>query len=187
MSDEQKRPDMKRLWQSQLVESSSMSLQELQRRLSKMNRIIRIRALTYGLVGLIFTGFFGELMVSTPPNAMLIAKCISAVGAAYYLYRVVSGLGRASAGFLTEGEPQACAAFYRSQLERERDSSRGSAIAVPLAFSAFVAVFLLLSRHFRIMLAIIWVLFVPFFIHINLQRAKSIQRELDTLNANFGE
>lgn len=167
MSDEQLRPDMRRLWQSQEDESTPMSLDDLRSRVSKMNRLILTRTSVAGLAFLIFIGFFGVTLtwrVSTlvTKSDIETTRCIFLMGAGLSFWQLISLLRRARGRSLTEGEPEACAAFYRSELQRQRNSHRRSAVWVPLAFSALWVWSLLLVQQFRAMMIVIWVLFVPF-------------------------
>jgi len=106
------------------------------------------------------------------------------IGAGYWFCQVILGLRRAPGRLLTEGEPKACAAFYLSELKRQRAFHRRSAVLPPLGFSACVVVVFLLAPQFKIIMMVIWVLFVPFYVLFNLQLARRSQRELDELNAS---
>src|SRR4051812_36526743 len=67
MSNEQQRPDMRRLWQGQVVEDTSMSLDELRNALAKLNRVERARTLGCGLVCLMFAGALAGLLIEAAP------------------------------------------------------------------------------------------------------------------------
>lgn len=192
MSDEQQRPDVRRLWQSQADESTSMSLDDLRSRVSKMNRLILKRAFVAGFAFLIFIGLFGVTLTwraSTliTKSSLEILQCAFLIGAGCGLWQLISLLRRERGKSLSEGEPEACAAFYRSELERQRNSHRRSAVWIPLAFSALWVWVLLVTQQFMVIMIIIWVLFVPFWVYQNMGFARTSQRELDTLNANSGQ
>lgn len=192
MSDEQPRPDVRRLWQSQVDEDASMSLDDLRSRVSRMNGIILARTFVAGLAFLIFIGFFAVTLtwrVSTlaTKDDIEITRCIFLIGAGLGFWKLVSLLRRARGKSLTEGEPNACAAFYRSELERQRDSHRRSAVWVPPAFSAVWLWCLLAMPYFRAIVIVVWVLFVPFWVYQNLELARRSQRELDRLNADSSQ
>jgi hypothetical protein len=189
MSDEQQRPDLRRLWQSQVDESTSMSPGDLRSRVSNMNRILLLRAFVAGLALLLFIGFFGETLAWRDSTLVAqtdieITRCIFLIGAGYGLWQLISLLRRARGKSLTEGEPNACSAFYRSELERQRNSSRLSAVWVPLAFSGLWIWGLLAMPPFRGVMIVIWILFVPFWVYRNADLARTSQRELDRLNAS---
>ena len=190
MSNEQTRPDMRHLWQGQVVENTPLSLDELRSRISKMNRTILTRTFVAALGCVIFTVFSVLLFrVRTHLSAtdLRLLECFFFVCAGYCLWWLISLLRRTRSISLTEGEPDACAAFYRSELRRQRNSYRRSAVWVPLAFSS-VWIWALLAMHqFRVVMIVIWLLFVPFWVYQNLELARSSQRELDELKASSGQ
>jgi hypothetical protein len=190
MSNEQQRPDVRRLWQSQVEENTSMSLEDLRSGARKINRIILTRALGAGLGFLIFIGFFGVLLTSqaSPPlvteTDIEILRRVFLIGAGCGFWLLVSLLRRARGKSVIDGEPSACAAFYRSEVERQRNSARRSAVWVPVVFSALWAWGFLLMQRDRLVTIVIWLLFVPFWIYHNIELAKTSQRELEKLNAS---
>jgi hypothetical protein len=189
MSDEQPRTDIRRLWQSQKEEITSMSLHDLRSGAAKMNRILLARAIGGGLGLLIFMGFFSVLLSSKPSPPLVTAtdiqilRCVFLVGAGFGFWQLLAALRRARGKSLLDGEPSACAAFYRSELERQRDSARRAAVWAPLGFSAVWISCGLLVPTFRTVMIVIWVLFVPFWIYHSIESARRFQRELDELNA----
>lgn len=192
MSDERHRPDVRSLWQSQADESTSMSLDDLRTRASRMNRLIRYRALIAGLAFLIFIGLFSvtvtwRVSALATQGDIRTTQSIFLVGAGLSFWLLMSLLRRVRGEFRAAREPSACAAFYRSELKRQRDFSRRSAVWVPLAFTALWAGVLLVTQFLMGIMIIIWVLFVPFWVYRNLELAKRSQCELAQLSANFGE
>jgi len=196
MSDEQERPGVRRLWQSQMGESTSMSLDDLRNRVSSMKRSIRLRTFVAGLAFLIFIGFFFAVLLTWRVSPLVtkadvgITQGVILIGAASCLWWLISLLRRARGQSLTAGEPGACAAFYRSELERQRNSCRRSAVLVPLGFSALCTWIVLVAQPFRALAPIrdlmvfIWILFVPFWVYQNTELARSSQRELDKLDTS---
>ncbi|MGH8293996.1 MAG: hypothetical protein ACRETZ_00625 [Steroidobacteraceae bacterium] len=193
MSNEQKRPDMRFLWQSQMVESTSMSLDELVARFSKLTRTVRLRTWTLGPLCLILIASFGAQIFRTPNHPIThITACLAVIGAGYLFYRVILGRPRASGQSLSEGEPEACAAFYRSELERQRDLHRRTAVWFPLVFLGPVLVFLfqirqVTTRPFTVTMVAISAGLFGIFVVADLWRAREYQHELNKLNANSGE
>jgi hypothetical protein len=197
MSDEQQRPDVRRLWQSQVEESTPFSLDDLRNKVSKMNKLILFRAFVAGLAFLVFIGFFGQIALTWRPSTLVtaadieISQCVFLIGAGYSVWWLISLLRRARGKSLTEGEPNACAAFYRSELKRQWKLHRRSAVWVPLALSAVWIWVLLATQQFRVLtifgvlMMVIWLLFVPFWVYHGLETARTSQRELDKLNASF--
>src|SRR5438094_9526436 len=64
MRNEHERPDMRHLWQGQVVEGTSMSLDQLRSALAKLNRAERVRTWVSGLFCLIFVGALGVLLTT---------------------------------------------------------------------------------------------------------------------------
>ncbi len=186
MSNEQQRPDMRILWQGQVVEGTSMSLDELRGALAKLNRVERARTLVSGLFCLMFVGAFGALlMVAAPIPIVRGGECFFALGAGFFFFQVILGLRRAPGRRLTRGEPEACAAFYRSVLARQRKFYRRSAVWVPLFISACLLPVILLAPPLRVIMIALWVLLVPFWVYESMQIARRSQCELDKLNAGL--
>jgi hypothetical protein len=192
MHNEQLRPDMRRLWQSQIVESMPMSLDALRRGASKTNRLIRARTWAAGLGFLIFIGLFGALLSVTAAAPLVrridieIMECVFLVGAGYSFWQLIALLRRARGESLIEGEPNACAAFYRAELERQRNFYRHSMIWVPLAFSALWGWAALAIPFFRPTMVVIWLLFVLAWVYHSVAAARNAQRELDSVNGSSG-
>jgi hypothetical protein len=186
MSNEQMRPDMRHLWQGQAVEGASMSLDELRSALAKLNRVERARTLGSGLICLMFVGAFaGLLIVAAPIPIVRRGECVFAIGAGLFFFQVILGLRRAPGRLLTQGEPEACAAFYRSVLERQRKFYRRSAVWVPLLISACLLPVILLAPPLRVIMIALWVVLVPFWVYESMEMARGSQRELDRLNASL--
>src|SRR5581483_331762 len=123
-----------------------------------------------GLACLIFSGFFGATLTWTVSRLatrtdIAITQCVFIAGAALSLWQLLALIRRARGKSLTEGEPQACAVFYRAELERQRSSYGRSAMWVPLAFSAVWVPALLLMQPFRVIMIVIWILFVPVWVY----------------------
>lgn len=163
-----------------------MSLDELRSALTKLNRVERTRALVSGLFCLMFVGAFGALLAAAAPIPIVRGgECFFAIGAGFFFFQVILGLRRAPRKLLTQGEPQACAAFYRSVLERQRKFYRQSALWVPLFISACLLPVILLVPPIRLIMIALWVLLVPFWVHESMGIATRSERELDKLNASL--
>lgn len=186
MSNEQQRPDMRHLWQGQVVEDTSMSLDELRNVLAKLNRVERRRTLAGGLFCLLFLNAFATLLILAAPIRIVRAfECLFAVGAGFFFFQVILGLRRAPGKMLSQGEPEACAAFYRSELERQRKFYRRSALWVPLLISACLLPVILWMPPLRVIMIALWVLLFPFWVYEGMEAARRSQRELDKLNAGL--
>jgi hypothetical protein len=186
MSNEQQRPDMRHLWQGQAIEGASMTLNELRNTLAKLNRVERRRTLVGGLFCLLFLGAFGALLIMAAPIRIVRAfECFFAMGAGFFLFQVILGLRRAPGKLLSQAEPEPCAAFYRSVLERQRKFYRRSALWVPLLISACLLPVILWMPPLRVIMIALWVLLVPFWVYEGMETARRSQRELDKLNAGL--
>ena len=186
MSNEQQRPDMRHLWQRQVVEEGSMTLQELQNALAKLNRVERIRTLAGGLCCLLFLGAFGALLVMAAPNLIVRSfECFFAIFAGFFFFQIILGIRRAPGKLLSQGEPEACAAFYRSVLERQRKFYRRAALWLPLLISASLLPVILALPPLRVITIALWIVLVAFWIYEGLETARRSQRELDKLNASW--
>jgi hypothetical protein len=186
MSNEQQRPDMRQLWQGQVIEGASMTLSELRNALAKLNRVERRRTLVGGLFCLLFLGAFGALLIVAAPIRIVRAfEYFFVIGAGFFFFQVILGLRQAPAKLLSQGEPEACAAFYRSVLERQRRFYRRSALWVPLLISACLLPVILWMPPLRVIMIALWVLLVPFWVYEGMETARRSQRELDKLNAGL--
>lgn len=186
MSNEQKRPDMRHIWQGQVVEGASMSLDELRSALAKLNRVERARTLVSGLFCFMFVGAFGALLAMAAPIPIVHGgECFFAIGAGFFFFQVILGLRRAPGRLLTQAEPEACAAFYKSVLERQQKFYRRSALWVPLFISACLLPVILWMPPLRVIMIPLWVLLVPFWVYESMEIARKSQRELHKLNASL--
>jgi hypothetical protein len=186
MSNEHKRADMRHLWQSQVVEGTSMSLDELRSALAKLDRAERVRVWVCGLFCLIFVGAVGVLLITAAAPIPIVrgGECVFALGAGFFFLQVILGLRQAPGKLLTQAEPQACAAFYRSVLERQRKFYRRSALWFPIFISASLLPILWMPP-LRVMAILLWVLLVPFWVYTSKDVVRRSQSELDKLNAGL--
>ena len=186
MSHEQQRPDMRHLWQGQVNEGASMTLNELRNELETLNRVERRRMLAGGLFCLLFLGAFGALLIMATPIRLVRAfEGFFVMGAGFFFFQVVLGLRRAPGKLLSQADPEPCAAFYRSVLERQRKFYRRSALWVPLLISACLLPVVLWMPPLRVIMIALWVLLVPFWVYEGMETARRSQRDLDKLNAGL--
>jgi len=185
MSNEQKRPDMRYLWQGQAVEGASMSLDELRNALAKLNRVERIRTMVGALCCLLFLGACAALFIEAAPIPIVRDfEYFFAIVAGFFFFQIVLGLRRAPGKLLSRAEPEACAAFYKSVLERQRKFYRRATIWIPLLVSVCLLPVFLSMPPLRGMTIALWVLLVPFSVYEGMQIVRRSQRELDRLNAS---
>lgn len=186
MSTEQKSSDMRRLWQSQMIAGTSMSVDELRSALARLNRVERRRTWVGALFFLIFAGALGAVLIGAAPNPIVRGgECFFALGAGFFFFQAMLGLRRAPGKLLTSGEPQACASFYGSVLARQQKFYRRSALWVPLLISACLLPIILLAPPLRVIMTALWVMLVPFWIYESLGLARRSRGELDKLNASL--
>ncbi len=163
-----------------------MSLDELRNALAKLNGVERRRTLVGGLFCLLFLGAFGALLIMASPTRIVRdVECVFAIGAGFFLFQVVLGFRRAQEQLLSQGEPEACAAFYRSVLERQRNSYRRAALWVPILISATLLPVIVWIPPLRVIMTILWVVLVLFWVYEGAETARRSQRELDKLNASW--
>lgn len=165
-----------------------MSLDELRNALARLNRVERRRTLVGGLFCLLFLGAFGALFVTAAPlRVVRDVECVFAVGAGFFFFQVILGFRRTPGQLLSQGEPEACAAFYRSVLERQRKFYHRSALWVPLVISVTLLPIILWIPPLRVIMIALWVVLIPFWVYEGVGTARRSQRELDKLNASWGE
>jgi hypothetical protein len=185
MSNEQTRPDMRHLWQGQVVEGDPMSLDELRSALAKLNRVERRRTLVGGLFCLMFVGALGALLIMAAPIPIVRGgECLFAICAGFFFVQVLLGLRRVPGKLLTQGE-EACVVFYRSVLQRQQKFYRRSALWGPLLLSACLLPVTLLGSPLRVIMIALWVLLVPFCVYESMGIARRSQRELNKLNGGL--
>lgn len=202
MSDAQKPLYTRRFGPTPAVTTTSVSLDEIRRRASKLNGIARARTWIQGPAYLVAVGAFAVQIFMTQSPIARISACLLGIGWGYLLYQVIWSHRQAPGRLPTQQEPEACAAFYRSELARERDYLHRVAIWLPLIFSATVVLILVQASQFTASLArtsrfrglmiplivimiVIWALLVPFHTWQNFRRAKQCQHEIDRLDASF--
>jgi hypothetical protein len=89
---EQQRPDVRRLWQGQVVEGTSMSLEELRNALVRLNRVEHRRTLVGGLFCVLFLGACGALLIGAAPiRAVRDVEWVFAIGAGFFFFQVILG------------------------------------------------------------------------------------------------
>jgi len=133
-----------------------------------------------------FVGCLGALLIMVAPIPIVRGgECFFAIGAGFFFVQVILGFRRARGILLTQGEPEACATFYRSVLERQRRFYRRSALWVPLFISACLLPVILLMPPLRLIMVALWVLLVPFWVYESRETARRSQTELDKLNASL--
>jgi hypothetical protein len=186
MINEQKRPDMRHLWQGQAVEGASMSLNELRSALAKLNRVERARTLVSGLFCLMFSGACGALLTTAAPIRIVRGgECFFAIGAALFFVQLILGLRRAPGRLPTQES-------RRPALHSTKQYSSGSGrftaaqrFGFPFSSGACLLPVILLAPPLRVIMIPLWILLVPFWVYESTQMTRRSRRELDRLNASL--
>jgi Flp pilus assembly protein TadB len=179
----------RKLWQEQPLEGMTMSLKEVHERIKKLSGQVRRRNLIGGFACVtVFLGFtyFSVYAYNTMER---IGAALTALGAAYIMGQLV--LGKMKIGAARLQAQAESVAFYRSELERQRDFHRGSWLwSRLLVFAPGPFVFCLgvanavptQARYLWIEAAVAAALLIVS-IPRNLRLARRYQRELDMLNS----
>jgi len=123
MSDERALDDVQGLWQSQPATGGTMSLDELRLRSQYVTRRVSRRNLREYVAAVIAAIVFGPMAWFAPLALIRVGSVLSLAGVAfvvYHLHRHGSAQAMPQEMGLTSG-----LAFYRQELERQRDLLRG--------------------------------------------------------------
>jgi len=191
MTDETRPDDARNLWQSQPLEGATMSLEGVRERIETLAKKVWRRNLIGGSACLIVLLAFACFFVIFPNAIQRIGSVLTIIGAGYLMYQLVLGKlqkqGLAASGRQTE----ASLAFYRSELQRQRDFHRGLWLwSRLLVFTPGSLIFLIgfgsaypaVARYIHVEAAIFGVLLIAA-IPLNLRLARKYQRELDALDS----
>lgn len=188
-----KRDDVKKIWQDQPLEGMTMSLKQVHERIEKLSRIVRRRNLIGGFSCItVLLGFSYFFSVLNGPDERIerIGAALTAIGAGYIMYQLVSGKMRRQSA-MAESQAQESVDFYRSELQRQRDFHRGMWLwSRILMFAPGPAIFLvgmaeaspMGSRPALIIGAVTAAVLIAA-VPQNLRLAKRFQRELDALES----
>lgn len=185
-----KMDDARKLWQDQPLEGMTMSLKQVHERIEKLSRMVRRRNLIGGFACIaVMLGFSYFFVVLTHPIER-IGAALTAVGAGYIMYQLVSGkMKRQSAA--AETQVEASVAFYRSELQRQRDFHQGVWLwSRMLIFAPGPFIFLVgmteanpALTKFALLEAAIAAALLIRAIPRNLRLARRFQQELDALDS----
>lgn len=182
--------DARKLWQDQPLEGMTMSLKQVHERIEKLSRMVRRRNIIGGFACITVLLGFSYFFVALTHPAERIGAALTAVGAGYIMYQLASQkMGRQS--MAEERQAEASVAFYRSELQRQRDFHQGvwlwsrMLIFAPGPFIFLVGMAeanpattkLVLMEGAIVAALLIWA------IPRNLRLAKKYQQELDALDS----
>ena len=124
MTDKPEPADVKNIWQNQSVEGTTMSLEEMKKKMGQLQKKVRQRNVVGGL-GILFSVVVCARLLFKAGNPIEgIGAALLVIGAGYVGYQLLL-IRKRPAGVIRENEPLASAMFYRSELERQRDFHRG--------------------------------------------------------------
>ena len=167
-----------------------MSLKQVHERIEKLGRMVRRRNLIGGFACITVLLGFSWFFVALAQPLERIGAALTAVGAGYIMYQLVSGKMKKQRAAV-ELQAEASLAFYRSELQRQRDFHQGMWFwSRMVIFAPGPFIFLLgmaqanpaLTRQALVEGAITAALLI-WAIPKNLGLAKRFQRELDSLDS----
>jgi hypothetical protein len=188
MTNEPEPADVKNIWQNQSVEGTTMSLEEIKKKIGQLQKKIRQRNVLGGLALLFLVVVCARLLFKAGNLIEGIGAALLVIGAGYVGYQLLL-IRKKSAGVIRENEPLASAMFYRIELERQRDFHSGLWLWSRVVMVVPGAVVLLIGgaiehpeRIHPIRLAAS-VAFLVLVVTRQLRLARKYQREIDALDA----
>jgi hypothetical protein len=124
MTNEPDPADVKSIWQNQSVEGTTMSLEEIKKKIGQLQKKIRQRSVVVGLALLCLVVVCVRLLFKAGNLIEGIGAALLVIGAGYVGYQLLL-IRKKPASVIRENEPLASAVFYRTELERQRDFHRG--------------------------------------------------------------
>jgi hypothetical protein len=191
MTDETRSDDAKKLWQNQPLEGTTMSLDEVRERIETLGKRVWRRNLIGGSACAIVLLSFTYFSVVFPNPIQRIGSLLTAIGAGYLMYQLVLGKMRKQGTAALGRQTETSLAFYRYELQRQRDFHQGlwlwSRLLLftpgPLIFFiGFGNAYPAIARYIHIEAATFAVLLIAA-IPLNLRLARKYQRELDALDS----
>jgi hypothetical protein len=179
----------RKLWQDQPLEGMTMSLKEVYERIEKLSRNVRRRNLIGGFACITVLLGFAYFFVVAYNSMERIGAALTAIGAGYIMCQLV--LGKMKIAALSLHAQAESVAFYRSELQRQRDFHRGvwlwSRLIVfapgPFIFWVGVAQANPTRARFMWIEAVVVAALLVWAIPQNLRLARCYQRELDSLDS----
>lgn len=182
--------DLKALWSELSTKPVQVSPDQLRRELGRLQEGLRRRGMVGGGVGLTVVAAFLVYLFLFPNTLQRIGSALTVVGVLYLLLQLKMRPARARP-HLAEID---CAAFYRAELERQRDFHRGTlfwsrlVVLLPgplLFFVGFAQTHPERSTYVWGELAGFLVL-AAIAVPLNLRLARKYQRRIDALDASVG-
>jgi hypothetical protein len=189
MNGETRPDETKKLWQDQPLEGMTMSLKEVHERIEKLSRQVRRRNLIGGFACITVLLGFAYFSVNAYNSMERIGAVLTALGAGYIMFQLVGGKMKIGArGLQAQAESMA---YYRSELQRQRDFHRGvwfwSRLIVfapgPFIFLIGVAQATPTQARYMWIEAAVVAGLLLWAIPRNLRLSRCYQRELDSLDS----
>jgi hypothetical protein len=114
----------RKLWQDQPLEGMTMSLKEVHERIQKLSRLVRRRNVIGGFACITVLLGFAYFCAAAYNSMERIGAALTAIGASYIMFQLI--LRKMKFGQRSLHEQAESVAFYRSELERQRDFHRGA-------------------------------------------------------------
>jgi hypothetical protein len=180
--------DVKTIWQNQSVEGTTMSLEEIKKKMGQLQKKVRRRNMVGGFGTLFLAVVCARFLFKAGNPIEGIAAGLLVIGAGYVGYQFLL-IRKKPAAVIRENEPLASAMFYRIELERQRDFHRGLWLWSRLVMVVPGVVVLLIGRALehperihRIRLnAAAFVVLAVLTVARQLRLARKYQREIDAL------
>lgn len=193
-SDEIKADFAKSFWQNQPLEDTTMTLEEVRSRIARLARIVRRRNLIGGFACITVVLGFSYFAAVGPNTTFRVGAVLTVVGASFIAYHLVRGKLLPRGVPAPEMQSQAGLAFYRSELQRQRDFHQGWSLWSRLLIFAPGPIVFFIGQakadpsqlRLVLLLATICVYLLGMSVPRNLRMARQFQRELDILNQQQG-
>lgn len=183
--------DPRKLWREQPLEGRSMSLKEVHSRIEKLGRQVRRRNLIGGIASITVLLGFAYFFSIVPDSTERIGAALTVIGAGYLMYQLILVKMKERRTAESEAQVEASVAFYRSELQRQRDFHQGIwfwsrlVVFTPGPFIFCIGLARVDPANVKIVVveAALAAMLVIAAIPLNLRRARKYQREIDALDS----
>jgi hypothetical protein len=187
MTNEPEPADVKNIWQNQSIEATTMSLDEIKKKIAKLQKTLRQRSAIMGLALLFLVAVCARLLFKAGNLIQGVGAALLIIGAGYVGYQLLL-IRKKPASVIRENDPLASAVYYRAELERRRDFHRGLwlwsrvFIVVPGAFVLLIGGFIAHPERIHPIRLAAAVVFLVFMVARQLRLARKYQDEIDALD-----
>jgi hypothetical protein len=188
MTNEPEPADVKNIWQNQSVEGTTVSLEEIKKKIGQLQKKMRQRSVLMGFALLFMVVVCARFLFKAGNLVEGIGAALLVISAGYVGYQLLL-IRKKPASVIRENEPLASAMFYRTELERQRDFNGGLWFWSRLVIVVPGVVVFLIGRAIEhpgiihpIRLAAVAVVFLVLVVTRHLRLARKYQREIDALD-----